>query len=87
MRAPRPRIDRTGAALALPGEEPTLALREKQIAALIAQGKSNHQIAATLHLADGTIKDYLHRIFGKLGVYNRTGVAVWWIEKHRTEGA
>jgi DNA-binding NarL/FixJ family response regulator len=30
-----------------------------------------------LHLSEGTIKEYLNRIFRKLGMTNRTELAVW----------
>jgi DNA-binding NarL/FixJ family response regulator len=54
-----------------------LSAREKQLARLIYQAKSNKEIANELHLAEGTIKEYLHTIFRKLGVKNRTELALW----------
>jgi DNA-binding NarL/FixJ family response regulator len=44
---------------------------------LIAQAKLNKEIAYELHLTEGTVKEYLNRIFRKLGVSNRTALAVW----------
>jgi len=55
----------------------TLSAREKQLARLVYQAKSNKEIASDLHLAEGTIKEYLHTIFRKLGVKNRTELALW----------
>jgi len=52
-------------------------VREKQVVHLVAQGKLNKVIAFELHLAEGTIKEYLNRIFRKLRVTNRTELAVW----------
>jgi len=76
-RQPRPRE-------AKPAE--TLSAREKQLARLVYQAKSNKEIASDLHLAEGTIKEYLHTIFRKLGVKNRTELALW-IAHHQQESA
>jgi DNA-binding NarL/FixJ family response regulator len=44
---------------------------------LVSQAKLNKEIAYELHLTEGTIKEYLNRIFRKLGISNRTELAVW----------
>jgi DNA-binding NarL/FixJ family response regulator len=54
-----------------------LSFREKQIVALIQRAKLNKEIAYELHLTEGTIKEYLNRIFRKVGVSNRTELAIW----------
>ena len=54
-----------------------LTLREKQIIALVTQAKLNKEIAYDLHLSEGTIKEYLNKIFRKLGVRNRLELALW----------
>lgn len=54
-----------------------LSFREKQIAQLVCQAKLNKEIAFELHLTEGTIKEYLNRIFRKLEVKNRTQLAIW----------
>jgi DNA-binding NarL/FixJ family response regulator len=54
-----------------------LTLREKQIVELVKQAKLNKEIAYILHLSEGTIKEYLNKIFRKLDVKNRTELAVW----------
>jgi two-component system nitrate/nitrite response regulator NarL len=56
---------------------PTLSFREKQVVKLVSQSKLNKEIAHELHLSEGTIKEYLHRIFRKLGTKNRTELAVF----------
>ena len=56
---------------------PPLSLREGQIVGLVCKAMLNKEIAFELHLTEGTIKEYLHRIFKKLGVSNRTELAVW----------
>jgi DNA-binding NarL/FixJ family response regulator len=55
----------------------SLTLREKQVVALVSQAKLNKEIAFQLHLSEGTIKEYLNKIFRKLDVKNRTDLAVW----------
>jgi DNA-binding NarL/FixJ family response regulator len=54
-----------------------LTFREKQIVDLVIQAKLNKEIAYELHLSEGTIKEYLHKVFRKLGVKSRTELAVW----------
>lgn len=58
-----------------------LSFREQQIVALVQEAKLNKEIAYDLHLAEGTIKEYLNRIFRKLGVSNRTELAIWAIRQ------
>jgi len=58
-------------------ESGDLSLREKQIVELVQQAKLNKEIAHELHLSEGTIKEYMNRIFRKLGVSNRTELAIW----------
>jgi DNA-binding NarL/FixJ family response regulator len=56
---------------------PDLSFRERQVVNLVSQAKLNKEIAYELHLSEGTIKEYLNRIFRKLGISNRTELAVW----------
>jgi predicted ATPase/DNA-binding CsgD family transcriptional regulator len=51
-----------------------LTEREQDILALLLQGKTNNQIAATLVLSLNTVKWYNRQIYGKLGVENREQV-------------
>ena len=44
---------------------------------LVCQGRLNKEIAFQLHLSDGTIKVYMSKIFQKVGVTNRTELAIW----------
>jgi DNA-binding CsgD family transcriptional regulator len=53
-----------------------LSFRERQVVALIRQAKTNKEIAYELCLTEGTIKEYLYRIFRKLAVTNRTELAL-----------
>ena len=56
---------------------PHLSFRERQIVDLIQQAKSNKEIAYELCLTVGTVKEYMYHIFRKLGVKNRTELALW----------
>jgi DNA-binding NarL/FixJ family response regulator len=56
---------------------PPLTGRETEIARLVAQGRSNAQIAATLFLSPGTVKNHLATIQRKVDAPNRVGVAAW----------
>ena len=56
-------------------DEP-LTAKEGRILDLIAQGMSNKQIAATVFLAEGTVKNYVSRIMDKLHARSRTELAV-----------
>jgi DNA-binding NarL/FixJ family response regulator len=52
-----------------------LTPREREVAALIADGLSNKQIARRLCLTVGTVKHYVHRILEKTGLGNRVAIA------------
>jgi DNA-binding NarL/FixJ family response regulator len=49
-----------------------LSARERQVIQHLAGGLTNREIAHTLHLSPHTVKNYLFRIFDKLGVSSRT---------------
>ena len=53
-----------------------LTEREREICRLIKDGRSNREIAADLHITEGTVKNYLSNIYGALGVRDRTALAV-----------
>jgi DNA-binding NarL/FixJ family response regulator len=54
-----------------------LTPRERTVLELIAQGRSNRQIALRLELTEGTVKGYVSTILDKLGVQDRTGAALF----------
>ncbi|MFM2066104.1 MAG: hypothetical protein RLZZ584_1013 [Pseudomonadota bacterium] len=56
--------------------EDALTDKEARILDLIAQGRSNKQIAATVFLAEGTVKNYVSRIMDKLHAGSRIELAV-----------
>jgi DNA-binding NarL/FixJ family response regulator len=57
--------------LAAAHQKHTLTARERAILRLAAQGLSNPAIAATLNIADGTVRNHISNIYAKLGVDNR----------------
>ncbi len=50
--------------------------RERKIAALIARGLRNRDIGAELGIGEGTVKVYLHTMYQKLSIENRTELAL-----------
>lgn len=48
-----------------------LSTREREVIALVAEALSNRQIAARLHITEGTVKRHLRNIFDKLGAVSR----------------
>ena len=53
-----------------------LSTRQLDVLAHLAKGKSNREIAAALFLTEGTVKNHLTSILGKLGVRDRTQAAL-----------
>ena len=54
-----------------------LTQREMDVAKLVAQGKSNKDICHILFLTEGTVKNYLTKIFEKLELTSRTELALF----------
>jgi non-specific serine/threonine protein kinase len=60
-----------------------LTPREQEVAGLIADGKTNREIAEALVIAEPTAERHVANIFNKLGVHSRAQVAAW----HERRGA
>jgi DNA-binding NarL/FixJ family response regulator len=58
-------------------DTPSLTERESQIVRLIGQGWDNTQIAEELHLSEQTVRNYVSRLYGKIGVQTRAEAVVW----------
>lgn len=54
-----------------------LTRREREIVRLLAEGLSNKEIAAVLHVQTPTVKNHVHNIFEKVGVHTRSEVSAW----------
>jgi DNA-binding NarL/FixJ family response regulator len=61
-----------------------LTAREEQVAALVAEGLSNRQIAHRLHLSERTTENHVTHILTKLGFDSRTRIAAWYVAGHRS---
>jgi two-component system nitrate/nitrite response regulator NarL len=59
-----------------------LTPREAQIALLVSEGLPDKLVARRLNLADGSVKVYLHYIYEKLGIPNRTALCALAIPHH-----
>lgn len=57
--------------------EATLTARERQLLRLLVRGWNAPQIAATLGVSEQTIRNYLSRLYGKLGVHSQTAAMAW----------
>ena len=53
-----------------------LSSRELEVLRLLADGRSNREIAAALFLAEGTVKNHVTNVLGKLGARDRTQAAL-----------
>jgi two-component system, NarL family, response regulator DevR len=59
-----------------------LTKREREIVDLIGKGLSNKEIAKELGICNQTVRNTLSKAFRKLGVHNRTALAVKLISSH-----
>jgi len=56
-----------------------LSTQQHRVLALVAEGKTNKEIGASLELSDKTVKNYIRFIFQKLNVTRRTQAAAFFI--------
>lgn len=66
--------------------EPLLTKREQQILPLVADGLTNREISKILNLSEHTIKNYLFRIYDKLGISSRVELILYAVTQ-RTDAA
>jgi two-component system, NarL family, response regulator DevR len=63
-----------------------LSEQEQRVLALVAAGQTNREIAQGLHLGEGTVRNYVSNILGKLGVANRAEAAAYATKHHLKPG-
>ncbi|MEK7278117.1 MAG: response regulator transcription factor [Chloroflexota bacterium] len=54
-----------------------LTEQERRVLALVAEGKTNREIAHQLHLGEGTVRNYVSNVLSKLGLANRAEAAAY----------
>lgn len=52
--------------------------REREVVRAIADGMSNAEVAAALYMSEGTVRNHISAILAKLGLRNRTQIAVYY---------
>ncbi|MEW6305944.1 MAG: response regulator transcription factor [Verrucomicrobiota bacterium] len=60
-----------------------LSAQERRVVALVAEGKTNKEIAVSLGLSDKTIKNYLSNVLEKLKLSRRSQVAAFYVQNSR----
>ena len=58
-----------------------LSTQEERVVALVAEGKTNKEIAAALGLSDKTVKNYLANVFQKLRITRRAQAAAFFVKR------
>ncbi len=74
------RMVRGGASRGEAGDLSILSAQERRVLALVAEGKTNKQIAEDLGLSDNTVKNYLCNVFEKLQVRRRSQAAALYVQ-------
>ncbi len=62
-----------------------LTEQELRVLALVAEGKTNREIAQALYLGEGTVRNYVSNILGKLGLTNRAEAAAYAVQHNLKE--
>lgn len=63
----------------------SLSQQERHVLLLVSEGKTNREIARTLYLGEGTVRNYVSSILSKLGVSNRAEAAAYAVEHNLRE--
>ena len=65
--------------------QPALSRREREVAALVAEGLTNKEIGARLFISERTVDGHLEHVREKLGVNSRAQIAAWFANQSRAE--
>ena len=76
------RASATAPSTVAPPADP-LSAREREIAALVADGLTNKQIASSAHISERTAENHVQHILTKLGFNTRSQIAVWFTQQPR----
>ncbi len=63
----------------------SLSAQERRVLALVAEGKTNKEIATAMGLSDKTVKNYFSNILDKLGMSRRSQAAAFFVQQQMTE--
>lgn len=63
------------------GTKPSLTVREREVALLLAKEMTNRQIAEELVISERTVSTHVRRILEKLGLRSRVQIAAWVVEQ------
>ncbi len=63
----------------------SLSQQEKMVLKLVAEGRTNREIAKQLYLGEGTVRNYVSSILSKLGVSNRAEAAAFAVAHHLSD--
>jgi DNA-binding CsgD family transcriptional regulator len=65
----------------LAGDVTYLSPRERDVLALVAEGKTNGEVGSALGLSPRTVGKHLEHVFEKFGVHTRTAAAAIWLRR------
>ncbi len=60
--------------------------QERQMLELLSRGESSREIAKHMGYREGTMRVYLHELYRKLGVANKTNAVIWYLERTKDSG-
>lgn len=69
-------------------KKPTLDIdaQERQMLELLSRGESSREIARHMGYREGTMRVYLHELYRKLGVANKTNAVIWYLDRTKESG-
>lgn len=70
----------------LPSAPGPLTARQLEVARLVAEGLTNAQVAARLHLSERTVENHVFNALATLGLHNRVQLATWITDQQTTAG-